>query len=88
MTEVFYNLLSLDYISCSSLMQPLPPPPSIPPSPLLPSSLSPLPPKALGFVGAKIPCAYGPSDGDEGLAKNVQLFKQARESVGPDFPLM
>ena len=41
-----------------------------------------------GFVGAKISCAYGPSEGDSGLAKNVELFRQARESVGPDFPLM
>ena len=39
-------------------------------------------------MGAKIPCAYGPSDGDEGLKKNVEIFKTARESVGPDFPLM
>ena len=44
--------------------------------------------QTLGFVGAKIPCAYGPSDGDIGLAKNVEIFRQARESVGPDFPLM
>ena len=42
----------------------------------------------LGFVGAKIPCAYGPADGDEGLAKNVEIFRRARESVGPDYPLM
>jgi len=39
-------------------------------------------------VGSKIPCAYGPSDGDEGLKKNVEIFKAAREAVGPDFPLM
>ncbi|XP_064401732.1 L-rhamnonate dehydratase-like [Halichondria panicea] len=44
--------------------------------------------KDLGFVGAKIPCAYGPADGDEGLAKNVEIFRRARESVGPDYPLM
>lgn len=42
----------------------------------------------LGFVGAKIPCAYGPADGDKGFEKNIQIFKEARESVGPDFPLM
>jgi len=41
-----------------------------------------------GFVGAKIPCPYGPSKGDEGLKLNVETFKKARESVGPDFPLM
>ena len=44
--------------------------------------------QSLEFVGAKIPCAYGPSEGDIGLAKNVELFCKARESVGPDFPLM
>ncbi len=26
--------------------------------------------------------------GDEGLRMNVEFFKKARESVGPDFPLM
>ena len=31
--------------------------------------------KELGFVGAKIPCPYGPSDGDEGLRKNVEFYK-------------
>ena len=41
-----------------------------------------------GFVGAKVPCAYGPSHGDEGLAKNVDMFCEYREQVGPDFPLM
>ncbi|KAK3095835.1 hypothetical protein FSP39_019748 [Pinctada imbricata] len=44
--------------------------------------------KKLGFVGAKFPCAYGPSAGDEGLRKNVEIFKSWREKVGPDFPLM
>ncbi|XP_062501533.1 L-rhamnonate dehydratase-like [Corticium candelabrum] len=44
--------------------------------------------KDLGFVGAKIPCPYGPSDGDTGLRKNVEFFKAAREKVGEDFPLM
>ena len=46
------------------------------------------PTQSLGFVGAKISCAYGPSEGDLGLTKNVELFRKARESVGPDFPLM
>ncbi|CAL1536021.1 unnamed protein product [Lymnaea stagnalis] len=41
----------------------------------------------LGFVGAKIPCCYGPSAGDDGLQKNVEYFKSWREKVGPDFPL-
>ena len=44
--------------------------------------------KGAGFVGAKIPCPYGPSKGDKGLKLNVETFKKARESVGPDFPLM
>ena len=39
-------------------------------------------------MGAKIPCPYSPSAGDEGLKKNVDVFKQARQSVGPEFPLM
>ena len=40
--------------------------------------------KQLGFVGAKIPCPYGPSAGDAGFAKNVAFFRQWREKVGPD----
>ena len=43
--------------------------------------------KELGFVGAKIPCAYGPADGDIGFRKNVEIFKGWREKLGPDFPL-
>lgn len=44
--------------------------------------------QSLGFVGSKIPCAYGPSEGIDGLKKNVKLFSEARQSVGDDFPLM
>jgi len=44
--------------------------------------------KDLGFVGAKVPCPYGPAAGDEGLRKNVAFFKGWREKVGPDYPLM
>ena len=44
--------------------------------------------KDLGFVGAKVTCPYGPSAGDEGFRKNVEFFKNWREKVGPDFPLM
>jgi len=40
-----------------------------------------------GFKGAKIPCRYGPADGDEGLKKNIAVMAEAREQVGPDFPL-
>lgn len=43
--------------------------------------------KKFGFVGAKIPCPYGPSAGDEGLKKNVEFYKGWREKVGDDFPL-
>ena len=42
----------------------------------------------LRFVGGKIPCPYGPEDGDEGLRKNVAFFKEWREKVGPEYPLM
>lgn len=41
----------------------------------------------MGFVGGKIPCPYGPADGDEGFRKNVAYFKKWRKKVGPDFPL-
>ncbi|HZN06408.1 MAG TPA: L-rhamnonate dehydratase [Pyrinomonadaceae bacterium] len=40
-----------------------------------------------GFQGAKIPCRYGPADGDEGLRKNIAVMREAREQVGPGFPL-
>jgi len=40
-----------------------------------------------GFKGAKIPCRYGPADGDEGLKKNIAVMAEARAQVGPDFPL-
>lgn len=42
----------------------------------------------LGFVGAKIPCPFGPSAGEEGLRKNVLFFREWRQKVGPEFPLM
>ena len=44
--------------------------------------------KDFGFVAAKVACPYGPAHGDIGLAKNVEFFKNWREKVGPDFPLM
>lgn len=43
--------------------------------------------KSWGFEGAKIPCRYGPADGLAGLKKNVAVVAEAREQVGPDFPL-
>jgi hypothetical protein len=42
----------------------------------------------MGFKGAKIPLRHGPSEGTEGLKKNVESVRRARESVGDDFPLM
>ena len=44
--------------------------------------------KAQGFAGTKVPCPYGPADGDEGLRKNIEYVKEQRRKIGPDFPLM
>ncbi|MCL5015398.1 MAG: L-rhamnonate dehydratase [Firmicutes bacterium] len=44
--------------------------------------------KAFGFIGGKLPLPYGPASGDEGLERNVALFRQAREQVGEEFWLM
>ena len=44
--------------------------------------------KEMGFIGGKIPLVYGPADGEEGLRKNIDLAKEMREKVGPDFLLM
>lgn len=44
--------------------------------------------KEIGFIGGKIPLVYGPADGEEGLRKNIELAKEMREKVGPDFLLM
>ena len=52
------------------------------------TSSNPLNAKKMGFVGGKVPCPYGPSAGDAGLRKNVEFFKNWREKVGDDFPLM
>lgn len=41
-----------------------------------------------GFVGAKIPLPFSHIEGEEGLKKNISAVQIARESVGPDFPLM
>ena len=43
--------------------------------------------REFGFQGAKIPCRYGPGDGREGMKKNIAVMAEAREQVGPDFPL-
>eukprot|EP00045_Choanoeca_perplexa_P017980 m.273438 g.273438 ORF g.273438 m.273438 type:complete len:442 (+) comp17684_c0_seq22:905-2230(+) len=52
------------------------------------TSSNPVNAKSLGFVGGKVPCPYGPSAGDEGFRKNVAFFKDWREKVGPEYPLM
>lgn len=44
--------------------------------------------KQYGFTGAKVPCPYGPSDGDKGLIKNKEFVKHWRDTVGEDYPLM
>lgn len=44
--------------------------------------------KQYGFTGAKVPCPYGPSDGDKGLIKNIEFIKHWRDTVGEDYPLM
>jgi len=44
--------------------------------------------QGLGFWGAKVPLPYSPSEGPEGLRKNVAFLKKHREDVGPDFPIM
>ena len=44
--------------------------------------------KDLGFWGAKLPLTWGPSEGEEGFRRNVERARDAREKVGPDFPLL
>lgn len=44
--------------------------------------------QAAGFDGQKWFFADGPSDGPDGLTRNVELARTVRESVGPDFPIM
>jgi L-rhamnonate dehydratase len=44
--------------------------------------------KTMGFIGGKMPLHYGPSEGDEGLAKNLEELGAMRDRVGPDFWLM
>jgi L-rhamnonate dehydratase len=41
-----------------------------------------------GYVGAKIPMAFGPADGKEGLRKNVEQVARMREAIGPDIDIM
>ena len=41
-----------------------------------------------GYVGAKIPMAYGPADGKDGLHKNIDRVAELRASVGRDIDVM
>jgi L-rhamnonate dehydratase len=48
-------------------------------------------PRALvreGYVGAKIPMAFGPADGKEGLRRNIDRVAEIRADVGPDIDIM
>lgn len=42
----------------------------------------------MGFIGGKMPLAYGPYDGEEGFRKNIEVIADMREQVGDDFWLM
>ena len=41
----------------------------------------------MGFIGGKIPLPYGPSSGNEGLRKNIELAKKMRDLCGDGFML-
>lgn len=43
--------------------------------------------KELGFIGGKIALPYGPSEGQNGLEKNLAFIRKHRKLVGPSFPL-
>ena len=40
-----------------------------------------------GFWGGKLPLTWAPVEGEEGFRRNVERAQQARDLVGPDFPL-
>ena len=44
--------------------------------------------KQLGFIGGKLPLHHAPSEGDQGLTKNLALLADMRSRVGDDFWLM
>ncbi|MGO2542414.1 MAG: L-rhamnonate dehydratase [Specibacter sp.] len=44
--------------------------------------------KDLGFIGGKMPLHHGPAEGEEGLRKNLEMIRDMRDKVGPDFWLM
>ncbi|ODN73099.1 racemase [Cryptococcus wingfieldii CBS 7118] len=43
--------------------------------------------KKLGFWGSKVALPHGPSDGHEGIRKNVRYLKACKEAVGEDYPV-
>ena len=43
--------------------------------------------KKLGFWGSKVPLPHGPTDGHQGIKKNVEFLKKHKESVGEDYPI-
>lgn len=42
----------------------------------------------LGFIGGKMPLAYSPSEGEEGLRRNLEALGDMRSKVSEDFWLM
>lgn len=44
--------------------------------------------KQMGFLGGKMPLPHGPAEGEDGLARNVELLRTMRERTGADFWLM
>jgi L-rhamnonate dehydratase len=44
--------------------------------------------KEMGFIGGKMPLAYSPFEGPEGLRSNVEALAEMRGKVGDDFWLM
>jgi L-rhamnonate dehydratase len=42
----------------------------------------------LGFIGGKMPLHHGPAEGEEGMAKNIEMIADMRAKTGDDFWLM
>lgn len=56
--------------------------------PIYQTTMDPADWKELQGVGVKLAIPFGPSDGKDGLAKNRQLVKECRDTVGPDKEIM
>ena len=50
--------------------------------PVYMTSSNPLNAKNMGFVGGKVPCPYGPEEGDIGLKKNVNFSRAGERKSG------